>query len=206
MCARSLAPVDELLDSEGNLDAPSAMDGMRGTNFVVCLRWLREHQLEARYLAALSAPIREIVLSADVSSWQPVNVALAHYAALDALPFTYEQRVDFGAEVSRSINGFVLATVAKLAGSVGLSPFTPLARSAKLFARNFRGGAVGVYKVGPSEARFEVLGVPIAASASHRDNICGAILDGARPFASDVRVNEINHRRTPTSYAIRIRW
>ena len=198
--------MDELLDSEGNLHAPSMMDGMRGTNFVVCLRWLREHQLEAQYLAALPASTREAVLGADVSSWLPMSVALPHYVALDALPLTYEQRVEFGASVSRSINGVVLATVARLAGSIGLSPLTPLARSAKVFARNFRGGAIGVYKVGPSEARYEVLGAPVAISPCHRDNICGAILDGARAFASDVRVSELPQKRTPTSYAFRIRW
>ena len=198
--------MDELLDSEGNLQAPSEMDGMRGTNFVVGDRWLREHGHYTQYWEALPEPTRAIVRTVDVSSWLPMSVALPHYRALDALPLSYEDRIAFGASVSQSVNGVVLSTVARLAGSIGLSPFVPLARAAKLFARNFRGGAVGVTKVGATEARFEVLGTPLAVSACHRDNIGGALLDGTRTFAADVRVTEIATRRTPTSYAFRIRW
>ena len=197
---------DILLDSEGDLSRPSTIDGMRGTNFIMGIRWIREQGLERRYLDALSPSLRAVVLAADASAWLPMSVALPHYEALDALALPFEQRVAFGASVSRSVNGVVLATIARLAGKVGLSPLVPLARSAKLFARNFRGGAVGVYQTAPTEARFEVHGAPMAVSACHRDNLLGAVQDGTLPFAAGVQVNEIVPRRTPTSYAFRIRW
>jgi hypothetical protein len=198
--------VDKLLDSEGNLASPSMMTGMRGTNFIAGRRWLREQGLEARYLNALSTSVREAVLAADATAWLAMDVAVPHYESLDALGLSYEQRLEFGASVSRNINGVVLNTIARLAGSAGLSPFVPLSRAARLFARNFRGGAVGVYETGPSEARFEVYGAPMAPSTCHRDNLIGAMIDGARPFAADVRVTEIVAQRTATSYAFRLRW
>lgn len=197
---------NDVLDSEGNLDAPSMMDAMRGSILIVALKWLRAQRLEEAYLAALPAHAKQTLLAADVTTWIPMDVTLIHYAVLDSLGLSLEQRIEYGASVSRSVNGVILSTVARLAGSVGLSPFTPLGRSAKLFARGYRGGAVAAIKTGPSEARFEVLGCPIAHSACFRDNIAGALLDGSRPFAAHVVVSEITARRTSTSYAFRIRW
>jgi hypothetical protein len=197
---------DELIDFEGNLRDPSLCDAMRGTNFIVGRRWLGDHGLEQMYLDALAPPVREHVLGAVASEWVPMDIVLAHYVSLDALPLSHEQRIELGASVSRTINGVVLATIARLAGTMGLSPFVPLARAAKLFARNYRGGAVAVYKVGPNEARFEVLGAPMAISSCHRENVEGALFDGARPFAAHLRVTEIASRRTSLSYAYRLRW
>jgi hypothetical protein len=198
--------LDELLDSEGDLDKPSLMDAMRGTNFVAGRRWLREQGLEPRYLESLTSPVREAVQVVEASAWVPMSIVLPHYESLDALALTFEQRIEFGASVSQHINGVVLTTIARLAGRAGLTPLTPLSRAAKLFARNYRGGAIGVYRTAPHEARVEILGAPMAVSACHRDNILGAFVDGARAFADDVRVTEIATKRTATSYALRIRW
>jgi hypothetical protein len=200
------AVADELLDSEGDLARPTLIDAMRGTNFLSGRRWLREQGLEARYLDALPPAVREAVLAADASAWIPMHIVLPHYVALDSLELTFEQRVELGASVSRNINGVVLTTIARLAGRAGLTPLTPLARAAKLFARNYRGGAAAVYRTGMSEARFEVHGAPMAPSTCHRDNVLAAFLDGARPFARDVRVTEIAAMRSATSYALRVRW
>lgn len=197
---------EELLDSAGDLKAPRAMDAMRGTNFIAGRRWLRDHDLELRYLSALPAAARSAIELMDAADWAPMEVVIVHYAALDSLETTYEERLALGGWVSGHINGVVLSTVARLAGSVGLSPFVPLSRAAKLFARNFRHGAAAAYKVGPTEARFEVHGCPMASSVSHRDHLLGALLHGAKPFAADVHVSELSARRTATSYALRLKW
>lgn len=196
----------ELLDSEGDLARPAPMTAMRGTNFVAGLRWLRERGLDARYLDALTPEMRAAVVAAGATDWVPMHVVLAHYVAFDSLGLTAEQRYDLGASASRSINGVVLTTIARLAGRTGLSPLVPLARAAKIFARNYQGGAVGVFRTGTSEARFDVRGTPLASSACHRDSLVGALVDGARPFATDPKVHEIANERTRTSYVIRIRW
>jgi hypothetical protein len=182
------------------------MDAMRGTNFVAGLRWLREQGLQERYLSALRPTDRASVLSVQATEWVPMALVMTHYAALDALELDANQMIDFGASVSRNINGVVLSTIASLAGRVGLSPLVPLKRAAKIFARNFRGGAVGIYQTGATEARVDVLGAPMATSATHRGTIVGGFLDGARPFAANVRANEISAQRTARSYAIRLRW
>lgn len=196
----------ELLDVEGDLARPVTMSGMRGTNFIAGRRWLREQDLETRYLDAMRSDVRAAVLSAGATDWLSMDVALDHYAALDGLGLSREQRLDLGASASRSINGVVLTTIARLAGRTGLSPIVPLSRAAKLFARNFRDGAVAVVRTGPSEARFEVYGAPVAVSECHRDNLVGALADGARPFAADAKVAELVDERTSSSYVIRLRW
>ncbi len=196
----------ELIDSAGDLAAPRTMDAMRGTNFVAGRRWLRDHALEERYLDAMTADVRHAITMLDAADWAPMSVVMPHYAALDALGMSHEARLALGGWVSGHINGVVLSTIARLAGGVGLSPFVPLSRAAKLFARNFRHGAVGVYKIGAAEARMEVLGCPMAASISHREHVVGALAHGAEPFASHVQVIELSAARTASSYAIRVKW
>lgn len=202
----SHALTELLLDGVGDPRSPTPMDGMRGTNFIAGRRWLRERGLEAPYLERLPGEVREVIVAIDAMAWAPMTIALPHYAALDALELSYEQRLQLGADVSTQINGVVLSTIARLAGRVGLSPLTPLSRAAKLFARNFRGGAVAVYQITTSEARFEVKGAPMATSASHRDNLCGALIEGSRPFAPRVQVQEIVSMRSATAYAFQLRW
>lgn len=197
---------DELIDSEGDLRAPREADAMRGTILVSTFRWLRERDLEDKYRAALEPETRDALYETSATEWVPMSRALAHYDALDAMSLPHELCVTLGGDVSHAINGVFLNTVARLAGNLGATPFTPLARAAKVYARNFRGGAIGVFRVAETEARFEVRGAPMARSRVHRDTIEGSLLDGIRPFAAGAKVSEIVNARSPTSYAYRARW
>jgi hypothetical protein len=197
---------EELLDAEGDLRAPREVDAMRGTIIVSTFRWLRERDLEQRYREALEPSARTTLFEASAMDWIPMSFGLAHYAALDAMSLSHELCIALGGDVSHAINGAFLNTVARLAGNLGASPFTPLARAAKVYARNFRGGAIAVFRVAPNEARFEVRGAPMARSRVHCDTIEGSLLDGCAPFASTAKVSEITASKSPTSYAYRIRW
>ncbi|MFO0554148.1 MAG: hypothetical protein U0271_37555 [Polyangiaceae bacterium] len=195
-----------LLDSSGDITSPSIMDAMKGTNFIAGLRWLRGEGLDEAYLDGLTPSVRATITSIAAGDWIPLETCLVHYAALDALALSFERRIGFGADVSRFLNGLVLGTIARLAGKVGVSPLMPLSRAAGMFARSFRGGAIATYQLGPRSAMFEVQGCKFAVSPCHRDNVHGALIDGARPFAEEVRVVEITSKRTPTSYAFRFDW
>lgn len=197
---------DELLDSEGDLAAPRVADAMRGTILVSTWRWLRERGHEARYQAALPPGSRDAILAATAIDWVPMESALAHYDAIESMGLGHEATIDLGADVSRAINGVFLTTVARLAGSLGATPITPLSRASKIYARNFRGGAVAMYRVAETETRLDVRGVPMARSKVHRDTIEGSLLDGCRPFAAGTKVSEIVSMRSDTTYGFRIRW
>jgi hypothetical protein len=197
---------EELIDSEGDLRAPRDVDAMRGTILVSTFRWLRERDLETRYREALDPAARPVLLETAAADWVPIALGLAHYDALDSLALSHDVCIALGADVSHTINGVFLNTVARLAGTLGATPFTPLARAAKVYARNFRGGAIAVSRVADTEARFEVRGAPMARSRVHRDTIEGSLLDGCLPFAANAKVSEIIASRSPTSYAYRIRW
>ncbi len=80
--------------------------------------------------------------------------------------------------MARSLNGVLLNTLAKLAGTVGASPVASLSRASKMFAPAYRGGATRVARVAEAEAWFEIRETPLAPFVSHRDSIVGAVRDG----------------------------
>jgi hypothetical protein len=174
--------------------------------FAATRSWLKARSLEDDYLRRLPDDTRKAIVDSVASQWVPLEHAVAHYRTLEAMSLSHDTCVKLGGEVSRSINGIVLGTLGRLAGGLGASPTIPLGRSAKLFARNFRGGVVRVHRVADTEVRFEVSHCPLATSSAHRDTVEGSLLDNVQAFASSVRVREMTERRTPTSYAFRIRW
>jgi hypothetical protein len=63
-------------------------------------------------------------------------------------------------------------------------------------------------EVAPNEARFEVLGAPVAVAVSPclRDTVGRAFLDHRDPFTPATGVTESSHRRSETSDAFWLRW
>ncbi|CAN5159776.1 hypothetical protein BH09MYX1_BH09MYX1_07080 [soil metagenome] len=196
----------ELIDSEGNLASPGTVDAVRGSVVLITIRWIQEHGSGERYRARLPEATRNVFDHAVASDWLSVPHVTEHYRAIESLEMADDRVRLMGGDVSDSVNGVVVKTIARLAGKAGASPSLPLSRSAKLFARSFRGGAAAAYAVSPREVRFEVHGSPFAVWRVHRLTLEGALLHGLLPFARTVRVNEIPPRRTPSSYALRIVW
>lgn len=198
--------MEELLDSEGNASSPSAVEGLRGAVLRTTIRWLIDHHYGDRYHAALLPKLRERFEHVVASDWVALDEVHAHYGAVESLNLSDDAVRGMGGDVSDTVNGIVLGTIARLAGSAGASPLLPLGRGAKLFARSFRGGATAIHRTGAREARFETFGQPFASVRIHRLTVEGAFVRGLTPFASTVRVSEIAARRTERSYALRIFW
>jgi hypothetical protein len=63
---------------------------------------------------------------------------------------------------------------------VGLNPWVPLSNFHRLWERLMQGGAVGLTKLGPKEARIEVRMLPLARYAYFRAAFCGVIASGIK--------------------------
>ncbi len=198
--------VNELIDSEGDLASPRAVDAMRGALLLMTNRWIADHGDGARYRERLSPAARDAFAHATASEWIALVHVIEHYRSLDQLELSDDVIRGLGAVVSDSVNGIFVKTVARLAGTAGASPMLALGRSAKIFARSYRGGAAAAYRTGEREVRFEGYGIPFASSRFHRAAMEGAMRGGLVPFARTVRVTEIAGRRTESSYAFRISW
>ncbi len=146
---------------------------VRSTLLCSSLSALRARKLYDTYLGALPRDHHEAVMALVPGLWVPVELAVAHYGACDALPLTSLEIEDIGAEVSGRIHHSFIGVIVKISREAGATPWTVFAHSKKLRDLTWRGGDVAVTKLGPKEARFEWAGIPCASSRSYRTSFGG---------------------------------
>jgi hypothetical protein len=180
------------------------VSAVRGTLLLIDWRWLREHGLFDAYAAALGSS--RSLLDADAADWVPFALGRQHWAALDALELPREQVVDMGTHMGEHAHNIVLATLVRLAGKLGMSPWPALGQCHKLWMRSWRGGGMAAYRTGPHSARVEVLQASVVGARAFRVGVTGTIVAGISPFCQRPVVVEDAEARTPTSMSLRVSW
>ena len=129
---------------------------VRGSLIVSSRRTLHELKLYPRYVVNLPAPLHEPVLYALASSWVPCELALAHYAACDAMELS-EQELQSVEEQT------FLATLLRGTRLVGadMRPMAALQNYPRLWDRLLQGGSCKVRQTGPKDATIESRGLPM---------------------------------------------
>ena len=208
MVRGSDAPGEEILVPfpGGRLDRVPKVERFRSTWLSSSLRSLRDRNLFNLYLEHLPRQHQEVILTSVVGVWLPVNVAVAHYAACDALGLNSFEVIQIGREATKAVHGTVLATFVRLAKGAGVTPWTVLLRLQELWGRIWLGGGVQVVKLGPKEVRIEIAGWPCAASIYCRTGLRGVIPAVIDLFCQKSYANEIASLTTGTSLAFRLSW
>jgi hypothetical protein len=179
----------------------------KSTLLVSSILNLRERGHFDRYQALLPQKDRETVLSAVAGIWLPIEIGLSHYTAVNSLGLTYAENADAGAAIGRKIQATLLGTVARLAQTSGVTPWTVLAQFQRLFERIFRGGGgTRVVKLGPKEARIDIVGLPLAALPQFRAGFQGMIKSGGELFCTRTYVTEVPKLCTNTTIGYRCAW
>ena len=185
--------------------APAAI-AVRSTLVVNSVSALREHGLVEQYLAALPAAEHERMLHLTAGAWEPVELAMAHYRACDALDVPDSVIDEIGYASGRNINESFLKVVTRLSVEAGLSPWSALTRSPQLIDRIWQGTASAVYKLGPKEARFEWHGQPLAPSRYFRLAFGAFLRSTLEVFAKTVYVRLVPARCREDVVVYRCSW
>jgi hypothetical protein len=138
--------------------------------------------------------------------WHPVDVAVAHYAACDALSLAPSEQVEIGEEVMWRARGTVLATMLKLATSIGVTPWFMFKQSNRFWSHTYVGGGVAVVEVRPRRARIEIAGWPCATSVWCRNAMRGMIQASAGMFSSRAHAQEIPALCKETTLGYHVQW
>ncbi len=120
---------------------------VRGTLIATSLRIVGERGQLEDYLARLPTPYHEAVRNAVPGVWLPIETAMAHCAAIDALGLSALDAI--GRDIAVRIRGSFLGTMVRLASNVGVTPWIGLSGFERLWDRLLQGGSAAVYKVGP---------------------------------------------------------
>jgi hypothetical protein len=179
----------------------------RSTWITVSLKSVRERGDFDRYVALLPKRHREELLAAVPGIWLPMDVVHAHYTACDALGYSDRAILDIGASVGKNAQGTALGTVANVAMSSGVTPWTIMSQFQRFWERLASGGGgVEIRKLGPKEARLELVGWPCAEIRYVRVAMRGVLLGVFSLFCRQAFMHEYPALCTRTTLGYRAQW
>jgi hypothetical protein len=135
-----------------------------------------------------------------------MDVARAHYLACDSLGLTTADLLEIGMAATRRANATTLQFAVRLAQGAGVNPWTILAQTPKMWDRTCKGGAVAVAKLGPKEARVEVVGYPLAGIPYNRVTFRGIVLAIVELFCQKAYIKEIPRLCDARCLGLRLSW
>jgi hypothetical protein len=178
----------------------------RSTLVTTSIQAIRARGRFADYEKALPSAQRQAILTVVAGVWLPMDLALAHYAACDELGLSPKDQFAIGAEVGDRVQGTMLGLVVRTAKTSGLTPWMGLNQCTKLYERLFNGGSVRLVKLGPKDARMEVVNNPLFALAYFRNGFRGLVCTGAQFFCEKVYAHELPKLTSETTLGLRISW
>ena len=178
----------------------------RSTLLTSSLKSLKDRRLIDKYLSILPEKHHDAVRACIAGVWLPIDLAMAHYESCEALGLPLEEQLAIGQEVGLKIQGTFLGTMLKLATGAGVTPWLALSQYQRLWDRLMVGGGVVVTKVGPKEARLELINVPLARIPYFRTALRGVNTASCKLFCTAVYVEEVRKLCTPLALGFRISW
>lgn len=166
---------------------------------------LREIGVYDRYEALLTSDDRQ-ALDAVVPGWMSVSLIRRHYFACDALSLPLDQLLFLGKSLYRRMHEPVFGIAVRLAGELGVTPWTLAAQAVRMWHRAFDGGDILIEQLGPKEARFELLGFPYADIPYCRVAWRGILLGATELFSRRAFANESERRGGPNTIVYRLSW
>jgi hypothetical protein len=179
----------------------------RSTLLVTSLQGLKQRGFERDYQRAVSPECLATITSSVAGMWLPLSTAIAHYTACDRICPAVQDQLALGGDSVRSLQRTFLATVLKTATvGAGITPWTALSKFSTIYQRLFQGGGTSIVKLGPKDARAEVVGQPLAAIPYFRNAYRGFLSAGCEFFATRVFVTELPRQPTTNKVGYRISW
>jgi hypothetical protein len=194
------------------LDFPRGRDHVvdatrfRSTWLASSIASLRERGLGERYERALPEAHKASVLGAIAGLWLPMDLAAVHFEACDRLELSQAELLDLGMGAMKRAHKTTLSLAVLLARGAGSTPWTIFRQADRFWDRTCQGGAIGVFKLGPKEARIEEIGFPLARYRYNRITMRGILTAVAGLFCEKVYVHEIGALCTPTTLGYRVSW
>jgi hypothetical protein len=138
---------------------------------------LRERGYFEGYVRGLPASFHDVVLASVAGTWLPIDVAIAHYAAVDALSIPAATIFEMGRQVQDHAQSIIAPLALRAARDLGVTPWFIFGQFRKIWDRTWRGGDFAIDKIGPKEADLEIVGWTVAGSAYIRNALRG-VFDG----------------------------
>jgi hypothetical protein len=178
---------------------------VRTTVIVTSIAVLRSTGHFDQYAESLPPEVRDVIVHSVAGAWIPIDLALVHYGACDALGLQPDEIAALGRTVFDKVGGTLLGTMFRMAREVGASPWTVLPHLQRFWDRAYRGGGLCITKTGPKEARGEVQQARICDSIYYRNALRGLLSGVLELFCQKAYVT-ITRDRRPAGATFRMQW
>ena len=179
---------------------------IRSTLITSSLNALRKRSYLAKYETLVPEEHKEQILSCVAGTWLPMAVGVAHYETCNALALSPNEVHDIGMDVSTQVQSTFLGTLAKMARTAGVTPWTGLSQMQRLWDRVLDGGGVAVYRLGPKEARVEIASLPLVDIPYFRVAFRAFVVAGCGIFAAKVYGRDARSVNESGRTAYRLSW
>jgi hypothetical protein len=170
------------------------------------LRSLRTHRYFDAYERRLPAEFRAPILESLAGTWLPIEVAVAHYATVDALDIPPATIFEMGREVQDHAQSILAPLALRTAKGLGVTPWVLFGQFRKIWDRTFRGGDFAIDKIGPKEAELEIIAWTLAPSSYVRHGMRGVLEGMLGMFCEKVHVREVPLKCGKRSLGYRFSW
>lgn len=177
---------------------------VRSTLLTGSLQAVRTRGMFDAYFKVLPQQFHEAMFSMVAGVWIPIELARAHYDALDVLIPDPALQIAMGRDVADRIHRTILATLAKASIGAGVTPWVGLGAFPKLWERTFDGGGVAVFKTGPKDARIDMCKLQLLETSYFRAGFIGVVAAGIELFCRKAFVTELGKRGEVRSY--KLQW
>jgi hypothetical protein len=169
-------------------------------------RALDNRSLLGAYTALLPSGARAALEHLVPGRWLDIDLATLHYRAVDALKLPISEQLALGSNVAELIHGTLMGTLLRMAGGLGLTPWTGVNQYARIWDRLFIGGDLRVEKHGPREAVVTMYRLPLLSIPYFRVAMRGLQENGLSAIYSwhKLHVAELGSSEASTKY--RLTW
>lgn len=178
----------------------------RSTVLIGSLASIRGSGRFDEYAARLTPTHRDLLFNLVAGTWVPMDVAYAHYEACESLNFTADQGVANGRATFDKTSGTLLGTVVRMAKEAGVTPWNIFPQYQRFWSRGYDGNGVGVMKLGPKEARVNVVQNRLADVRYYRYALRGLVLGVTELFCRKAYITEKPGMHVPGAVSFRIQW
>jgi hypothetical protein len=141
---------------------------IRGTLLVASRTQIRSSGRFDAYERLLASSTRRSLEEVVPASWLPIDLAVEHWDAIDRLDIPEAEVLELTSAAARQTQGVLLSTLSKMAQTGGLTLWSAVPLSGRVWERMFVGGALAVAREGPKDAVVVVAGHPLIRSRYHR--------------------------------------
>ena len=177
----------------------------RSTWILSSIGALKQYGYYDRYLKLVAREHHEDIFSLVAGVWVPIPLARVHYQACDDLDLPVSEQIARGRAVGDRAQGTMLSTGVRMAKAAGVTPWTILPQYPRLWHRGVDGGALAVFKLGPKEARIEIVGCALFELGYFRAAFRGVLQGMAGLFCRSSFIHDVPTRARDEA-TFRFQW